>query len=202
MSIIKHHNGHILQIKNLFSKKDFNVLKLMENENENELGILTYDTSKISIKSFDFVINKLRNINNKDINKELIKFNNSEISCFALKYDDFCGIGQHTDGWSSMNLTVSIGHSALFKTDKSCFTIEHGDIVIFNGGIIKHSVKILIDNSFNFLNTYYRIVLQYRVINRKSKRLTKSVMKRLCQKQKQKYMCTRSFKQKLWENYY
>lgn len=67
----------------------------------------------------------------------------------------------HYDGWSDWNLLVSIGDSSDLITGRDKINLNNGDIVLFNGGRIRHQVKIHKGNGIKGLQ-YRRITLQHR----------------------------------------
>jgi hypothetical protein len=73
------------------------------------------------------------------------------------------GMRTHYDRNSDWNMTISFGCDAIFNFNNNKILISDGDIVIFNGNKLYHSVQIIdTQKTQPFLEPYSRAVFQYR----------------------------------------
>ncbi len=153
-------------------------------------------TAKYLMKSFDFdkvydiYIKLCQKLDEDKINKMILqKIRNifddkNYLKCLYLLYqNDSKGIHSHVDSWSTWNMVISIGESTnLFindqNNDSECIKINQGDVYLFNGGKVFHSVSPIrgknnkknILKLFDETKDFRRYCFQFRKPNRKNKK--------------------------------
>lgn len=93
---------------------------------------------------------KLSHDMNEDKNKDKNVLNKikhvfddkNHLRCLYLLYpNNSIGIPRHTDGWSSWNIIISIGESMNLILNRKSIRINQGDVYLFDGNKIEHSIK-------------------------------------------------------------
>lgn len=172
---------NLIHCKNLLSHDDIKLLtdvikKGKVNCSDDDRGDYFYiaQTPKGLIKFFKKKLSYiLRIIDDKTLieniqsnlleNDNVYSFISLYIRGILTKQGYINGMSSHYDRSSDWNMTISFGCDAIFNFDDNKILLSDGDIIIFNGNKLCHSVKI-IETSYNseYLEPYSRAVFQYR----------------------------------------
>lgn len=160
-SISKVSRHRIFHINKLLSSKD--IRELIKRANEQ----IVYDIGS-NYESIHFdrsyivpYLKKIKNIGDKEVN-DIVDLIDSDYDTHGTCYrNSDNSMESHYDGWSDWNLLFSIGDSSDLITGRDKLTLNSGDVVLFNGGRIRHQVKIHKGKGIKG-SKYRRITIQHR----------------------------------------
>ena len=118
-----------------------------------------------------FILEKIRELNNSKINdilnkmesKEIVNGKKNKCKTIVVGYPKYTtNMESHYDGWSDWNFLIAFGNSSSLITGRDKIDVENGDVVIFDGGRVRHMVKIYKKGTNLKHKKYRRISIQYR----------------------------------------
>lgn len=167
---------NLIHCKNLLSQDDIKLLSDIIEKGKNSASnddrgdnFYVIQTPKKLLnffkKKISYILRSI-SIDCDDIKSSLLDKSGSDVYSFISLYirDVLSpGINAHYDRNSDWNMTISFGCDAIFKFNDNKILISDGDIVIFNGNKLYHSVQIIETQKTQlFLEPYSRAVFQYR----------------------------------------
>jgi hypothetical protein len=153
--------NRIFHMQNLLSKKDMgSIIDRVHSEEIYDQGP-NYESRHYFPEYMDDITKKIRAIGDDRINNILDIIDESSDTHATCYRNTDNSMESHYDGWSDWNLLLAVGDSSDLITGRDKLTLHSGDIVLFNGGKIRHQVRIHKGNGIRG-SKYRRITIQHR----------------------------------------
>lgn len=156
--------NRMFHITNLFTSSELD--ELASQLDKPYARFTTYDACTLSTKTVSsktVIESKLKDLNVPTIQHILEHYVEPQLMAVAYRRrSKQLGMPPHYDTWSDWNVVVSLGGSAVFKTNRAELDLKHGDVVVFNGNHVQHMVTMPDNPRLSRYPPYSRIAIQLR----------------------------------------